>query len=189
MSKTRKTPAPKPRRQKRLPRPRRRSACPLNASVEILGDRWSILILRDLMVGGARTYNDLLRMPEHIATNVLAQRLRRLVSDGVIVPRPDAADGRSQIYQLTRKGIDLAPVLTELVLWAGRHEPVGNWPLIRAMRTDKEGFIAQVRRQWAVSRVRARRAGASDLAGELARRDHRPDAAGAGTRRASPPAK
>ena len=133
------------------PTPARRSACPLNASVEILGDRWSLLLLRDMMLRNARTYKDFLSCAEGIATNILADRLKRLEADGLIVARPDPTDGRKQLYHLTRKGIDLAPVMTELVLWAARHEEVGNQPLIRLMQKDKEGFLAEIRRRWAES--------------------------------------
>ena len=95
---------------------RRRSGCPLNASVEMLGDRWSLLIIRDMMLRGFKTYKEFLQCYEGIATNILADRLRRLVGYGIISARQDPLDGRKTIYRLTRKGIDLAPVLTEMVL-------------------------------------------------------------------------
>jgi DNA-binding HxlR family transcriptional regulator len=129
--------------------PKRRSECPLNASVEMLGDRWSLLIIRDMMLQGARTYKELLECYEGIATNILADRLRRLVACGIIAAQPDSSDGRKLIYLLTAKGIDLAPVLTEMVLWAAAHEDTGNQPLIRQMRADKEKFLAEVRQRWA----------------------------------------
>ena len=123
----------------------RRSLCPLNASVEILGDRWSLLILRDMMLRGSRTYKEFLEASlEGIATNILADRLQRLEHNGIIRAKPDARDGRRMIYTLTQKGIDLAPVLTEMVLWAAKHEHVGNQRLIRQMRNNKEEFIAAV---------------------------------------------
>jgi DNA-binding HxlR family transcriptional regulator len=129
--------------------PKRRSECPLNASVEMLGDRWSLLIIRDMMLQGARTYKELLECYEGIATNILADRLRKLVACGIIAAQPDSSDGRKLIYLLTAKGIDLAPVLTEMVLWAAAHEDTGNQPLIRQMRADKEKFLAEVRQRWA----------------------------------------
>ena len=129
--------------------PKRRSKCPLNASVEMLGDRWSLLIIRDMMLQGARTYKELLECYEGIATNILADRLRKLVACGIITAQPDSSDGRKLIYLLTAKGIDLAPVLTEMVLWAAAHEDTGNQPLIRQMRADKEKFLAEVRQRWA----------------------------------------
>jgi DNA-binding HxlR family transcriptional regulator len=129
--------------------PKRRSECPLNASVEMLGDRWSLLIIRDMMLRGARTYKTLLECYEGIATNILADRLRKLVDNGIITAEPDPRDGRKLIYSLTRKGIDLAPVLTEMVLWAAEHEDTGNPALVRQMREDKKKFLASVRQRWA----------------------------------------
>src|SRR5436190_23852970 len=101
---------------------KRRSECPLNASVEMLGDRWSLLIIRDMMLSGSRTFKQFLDCYEGIATNILADRLRKLVAYGIVTTEPDPADGRKLIYLLTGKGIDLAPVLTEMVLWAAAHE-------------------------------------------------------------------
>jgi DNA-binding HxlR family transcriptional regulator len=129
--------------------PKRRSGCPLNASLEMLGDRWSLLILRDMMLRGYQTFNEFLHSDEKIATNILADRLRRLESYGIIETERDALDGRKTIYSLTAKGIDLAPVLTEMVLWAARHEATGNQALVRQMRTDKEQLLARVRQRWA----------------------------------------
>jgi len=128
--------------------PRRRSECPLNASVEMLGDRWSLLIIRDIMLRGFRSYNEFLESYEGIATNILADRLRILKASGILTARRDPLDGRKQIYALTRKGIDLAPVLTEMVLWASAHEKTGNQPLVRLMRKDKAGFLAEIRKRW-----------------------------------------
>jgi len=127
----------------------RRSGCPLNASVEMLGDRWSLLIIRDMMLLGYRTFKQFLNSHEHIASNILADRLKRLESFGIITSRPDAADGRKLIYSLTRKGQDLAPVLTEMVLWAAAHEETGNQDLVRLMRKDKDKFLAEIRKRFA----------------------------------------
>jgi DNA-binding HxlR family transcriptional regulator len=118
--------------------------CPLNASVEMLGDRWSLLILRDMMLRGSRSYNDLLRCPEKIATNILADRLRKLARDGIITARRDPADRRKFVYYLTTKGIDLAPVMAELVLWAARYEKTSQAELIDRLRRDKQRSIAEV---------------------------------------------
>jgi DNA-binding HxlR family transcriptional regulator len=132
--------------------PKRRLGCPLNASVEMLGDRWSLLIIRDMMLQGSRTYKEFLECYEGIATNILADRLRKLVAYGIITSEADPSDGRKVIYLLTLKGIDLAPVLMEMVLWAAAHEETGNQPLIRQMRADKEKFLAGVRQSWAKRR-------------------------------------
>src|SRR5713101_5163281 len=135
--------------QKKKPSPKRRSGCPLNASVEMLGDRWSLLIIRDMMLRGFRTYKQFMESYEGIATNILADRLRKLVACGIIASQKDPSDGRRVIYLLTKKGIDLAPVLTEMVLWAAAHEDTGNQSLVRQMRADKEKFLARVRQRWA----------------------------------------
>jgi DNA-binding HxlR family transcriptional regulator len=127
---------------------KRRSECPLNASVEMLGDRWSLLIIRDMMLRGVHSYKEFFDCYEGIATNILADRLRKLVDYGIINTQPDPADGRKTIYRLTPKGIDLAPVLTEMVLWAAAHEETGNQPLVRLMQKDKQKFIAGVRQRW-----------------------------------------
>jgi DNA-binding HxlR family transcriptional regulator len=134
-----------------MPRPKtkRRSECPLNASVEMLGDRWSLLIIRDMMLRGFRTYKEFMECYEGIATNILADRLRKLVANGIITAEPDPADGRKLIYLLTAKGIDLAPVLAEMVLWAAGHENTGNEALVRQMRGNKEKFLAGVWERWA----------------------------------------
>src|SRR5450432_3622191 len=124
---------------------KRRSRCPLNASIEMLGDRWSLLIIRDMMLRGARTYKEFIACEEGIATNILADRLRRLTAYGILTTRPDPSDGRKQSYRLTLKGIDLAPVLTEMVLWASTHEETGNQALVRLMQKDKARFLAGIK--------------------------------------------
>jgi|SRR5579863_525799 len=129
--------------------PKRRSGCPLNASVEMLGDRWSLLIIRDMMLRGFRSYKEFMDCYEGIATNILADRLRKLIDYGIVTATSDPSDGRKVTYQLTQKGIDLAPVLTEMVLWAAAHEETGNQPLVRLMREDKQKFLAGIRQRWA----------------------------------------
>lgn len=128
--------------------PKRRSGCPLNASVEILGDRWSLLIVRDMMLRGFRSYKEFLGSYEGIATNILADRLRKLVAHGIITTKRDSSDARKVTYVLTAKGIDLAPVLTEMVLWAAAHEKTENQTLVRLMRKDKRKFLAEIRQRW-----------------------------------------
>lgn len=133
----------------KIANPKRRSGCPLNASVEMLGDRWSLLIIRDMMLLGRRTFKEFLGSYERPASNILADRLRRLEAYGIIRAERDPSDGRKLIYLLTPKGMDLAPVLTEMVLWAGKHEKTENRPLIRLMQKDKQKFLEQIRQRWA----------------------------------------
>lgn len=132
-----------------------RSGCPLNASVEILGDRWSLLIIRDMMLRGFRAYKEFLGSYEGIATNILADRLRKLQAYGIITTERDHSDGRKVIYSLTAKGIDLAPVLTEMVLWAAAHEETENPALIRQIKKNKEEFLGAARERWAATAKRS----------------------------------
>ncbi|MGA7633229.1 MAG: helix-turn-helix domain-containing protein [Terriglobales bacterium] len=134
--------------------PGRRSECPLNASVEMLGDRWSLLIVRDMMLRGFRSYKEFLECYEGIATNILADRLHKLIANGIITAAPDPSDGRKLIYSLTAKGIDLAPVLTEMVLWAAAHEDTGNQALVCQMQNDRGKFLDAIRERWKSSGAR-----------------------------------
>jgi DNA-binding HxlR family transcriptional regulator len=128
--------------------PKRRSGCPLNASVEMLGDRWSLLLLRDMMLRGFTTFKEFLTSYEGIATNILSDRLKRLIAHGIITTKEDPSDGRKLIYVLTPKGLDLAPVMTEMVLWAAKHEETGNQALVRQMQKGKEQFVEMVRQRY-----------------------------------------
>jgi len=121
----------------------------------MLGDRWSLLILRDMMLRGFRSYKEFLESYEGIATNILADRLKKLIAHGIITTEEDPSDGRKLIYVLTPKGIDLAPVLTEMVLWAARHEETENQALVRTMKKDKEQFLAAARQRWAEKTIRS----------------------------------
>jgi DNA-binding HxlR family transcriptional regulator len=107
-----------------------------------------LLIIRDMMLRKFRTFKEFLGSYERIATNILADRLRRLEAHGIIFVERDPSDGRKLIYSLTAKGIGLAPVLTEMVLWAAAHEETDNQALVRLMRKDKDQFLAQIRQQW-----------------------------------------
>jgi DNA-binding HxlR family transcriptional regulator len=123
----------------------------------MLGDHWSLLIIRDMMLCGARTFQEFLKSHEKIATNILSDRLRKLESYGILTAKQDPSDGRKLIYLLTPKGIDLAPVLTEMVLWAAAHEESGNQALVRQMQKDKQQFIAEIRERCAASSLRSPR--------------------------------
>ena len=130
-------------------KPQRRSSCPVNASLEILGDRWSLLIIRDLMLRSYRTYKEFLSSDEGIATNILAERLQRLEAAGIISTSRDTEDRRKVVYRLTAKGIDLAPIVVELILWGAQHESTGAPPAtIRKMRAGREQFLSEIRRNW-----------------------------------------
>jgi DNA-binding HxlR family transcriptional regulator len=128
---------------------RRRSGCPVSISLETLGDRWSLLVIRDLMVRGYRTFRQFEQSDERIATNILTDRLRRLERNGIIRAERDRTDRRRKTYRLTEKGIDLAPLLLELLIWGARHEKTMAPPeLIAQMDQNREGVIAEARRRW-----------------------------------------
>ncbi|MGD0962714.1 MAG: helix-turn-helix domain-containing protein [Candidatus Acidiferrales bacterium] len=127
----------------------RRSGCPVSVSLEVLGDRWSLLIVRDLMVRGLRTFKEFEVSGEGIATNILADRLQKLEANDIIKAEADQKDGRRLNYRLTEKGIDLAPVLLELLIWAARHEQTGApCALIEGIASNREAVVAEARRRW-----------------------------------------
>jgi DNA-binding HxlR family transcriptional regulator len=128
---------------------KRRSSCPVSASLEIFGDTWSLLILRDLMVRGYRKFKEFHNAGEGIATNILSDRLRRLEAAGILVFEPEETDGRSVNYRLTKKGIDLAPAILELLIWGARHETTeAPCAVIENMEKNRDEVLAEVRRRW-----------------------------------------
>jgi DNA-binding HxlR family transcriptional regulator len=129
--------------------PRRRSGCPLSISLDLFGDRWSLLIIRDLMVRGLRTFSEFQHSGEKISTNILADRLRHLESAGIISAERAAEDARSIHYRLTPKGIALAPAMLELFIWAGHYEPTGV-PLsyIEQMEQNRQAILTETYRRW-----------------------------------------
>jgi DNA-binding HxlR family transcriptional regulator len=128
---------------------KRRSGCPVSISLERFGDRWSLLIIRDLMVRGFRTFKEFQESGEGIATNILSDRLQRLEAAGIITAETDQTDGRRVNYRLTEKGIDLAPVLLELLIWGARHEETGApCALILNMEKNRARVLSEVRRRW-----------------------------------------
>ena len=126
-----------------------RSGCPVSVSLEIFGDRWSLLIIRDLMVRGYRTFKQFQNSGEGIATNILAERLERLDRAGIVTAEVDLKDARRVNYRLTEKGIDLAPVMLELLIWGARHEKTGApCEVIEHLARNREQVLAETRRRW-----------------------------------------
>ena len=131
------------------PGPKRRSGCPVSISLDILGDRWSLLIIRDLMVRGFRMFKEFETAGEGIATNILADRLRRLEAAGIITEEAEKADRRRVNYRLTEKGLDLAPVLLDLLIWGSRHEEAqAPCAIVEKMAANREQVLAEVRLRW-----------------------------------------
>jgi len=126
-----------------------RSGCPVSVSLEVFGDRWSLLIVRDLMVRGYRSFKEFAESGEGIATNVLSDRLKKLQRAGIILATEEPTDFRRVHYELTEKGISLAPVLLELLIWAAHHEETGApCAVIDHMERNRAQVLAEVRRRW-----------------------------------------
>jgi DNA-binding HxlR family transcriptional regulator len=128
---------------------KRRSGCPVGLSLDLLGDRWSLLLVRDMMVRGYRTFREFLRSGEGIATNILTDRLQKLEAGGILYREPAADDRRSVYYRLTPKGIALAPVLLELLIWGAHHEESdAPCAVIAQMEQNRAAVIAEAVRRW-----------------------------------------
>jgi DNA-binding HxlR family transcriptional regulator len=129
-----------------------RSGCPINLTLEVLGDRWSLIVVRDIMFGNRRHYRELLNQSEEgIASNILADRLRRLVEAGLLTRREDASHRQKAIYSLTEPAIQLVPLLVQMGAWGRRHRPVSEELSIRAQLLEEGGppmwnaFMAELR--------------------------------------------
>lgn len=117
-----------------------RSGCPINLSLEVFGDKWSLLVLRDIMFGNRRHYGELLaNTDEHIASNILANRLARLVELGMLSRAADPSHKQKVIYSLTEPSIQLVPVFAQLGAWGRRHLPVSPELAIRAELLENGG--------------------------------------------------
>src|SRR5882672_12651216 len=101
-----------------------RSFCPINLALEVFGDKWSLVIIRDIMFEGKRSFRELLQSEEKIATNILTDRLAMLEQEGIISKAPDPEHKQKHIYSLTAKGIDLLPIMVEIGGWSLKHKPV-----------------------------------------------------------------
>lgn len=102
---------------------RLRSHCPVNFGLESFGDKWALLIVRDIVFRGKKTYGEFLKSEEGFATNILATRLQHLMEVGIIQKVSNSDDARSDVYLLTEKGLDLIPILFEMVLWSSKYDP------------------------------------------------------------------
>jgi DNA-binding HxlR family transcriptional regulator len=130
----------------------RRSGCPINLTMEVLGDRWSLIVIRDMMFGNRRHFRDLLtHSEERIASNILAARLKRLLALGLISRRDDPSHSQKTIYSLTEPSIQLVPVLAMIGAWGRRHLPVSRQLSVRAELLEEGGpqlweeFMAELR--------------------------------------------
>nr|WP_314491546.1 helix-turn-helix domain-containing protein [uncultured Chryseobacterium sp.] len=124
---------------------KKRSDCPISSSLDVWGDKWSLLIVRDLMFAKQCTYGEFLKSDEKIATNILASRLSMLEENGII-SKQDHPDSKAKVlYKLTEKGINLLPLLIEINLWAEKYSeiPESQKMILNAVKKDKAGFIEE----------------------------------------------
>lgn len=125
-----------------------RSDCPINKTLDILGDKWSLLIVRDLMFKGKNTYGDFLNGGEGITTSVLADKLALLECGGIITKEVHPESKAKILYKLTQKGIDLIPVLVEVIAWSEKYHEVHPQATVFAkeLKKNKEGVIKMLRK-------------------------------------------
>lgn len=128
-----------------MPKTTHRSDCPISYSLEIWGDKWSLLIIRDLMFAHKNTYGEFLQSAEKISTNILATRLLALEEAGIIEKRPHPDSKAKVWYQLTPKGIDLMPLVLEISLWAEKfyEVPTEISTMLVLVKQDKERFVRE----------------------------------------------
>lgn len=126
---------------------KRTSGCPVAYGLDTFGDRWSLLIIREIMLRGKRTYSEFLQAEEGIATNILIDRLKHLEAEGIVEKSRDPDNRRSFIYSLTQKGRDLAPIILEIVIWSGAYDdrPNAMRDVLEKVQSDRAGFEAQLR--------------------------------------------
>jgi len=125
---------------------KRRSDCPINFALELFGDRWTFLIVRDMMFKGKHYYGEFLQSEEKIATNILAERLSLLEKAEIVVKIVDPAHGSKLIYNLTQKGIDLLPLLIEIIMWSAAYDKdtAADVRFINRVKRDKAGMLKQI---------------------------------------------
>jgi DNA-binding HxlR family transcriptional regulator len=122
---------------------KKRSDCPISSSLDIWGDKWSLLVVRDLMLSKQCTYGDFLKSDEKIATNILASRLQMLETNGVITKQEHPNSKAKVLYKLTQKGIDLLPLMIEINLWADKYFilPKERKEMLEEVKKDKEAYV------------------------------------------------
>ena len=129
----------------------RRSDCPISFALDVVGDRWTLLVIRDLLFKHKRRYSEFLASEERMATNILADRLRKLEDAGMISRTRAARNAGGVTYALTEKGLDLAPMLVEMILWSAKHDSAtATEPeFVTAALQDKQALVAAVTRKHA----------------------------------------
>lgn len=124
-----------------------RSDCPISTALDIFGDKWSLLVIRDVLFNGKSTYGEFLNSEEKIATNILADRLAQLEAGGLLSKHPHPESKLKVLYKATPKALDLIPTLVELIMWSEKHHDVHPYAkeFVKAIKKDKEGVIKKIR--------------------------------------------
>lgn len=127
----------------------RRSHCPISNVLDFVGDKWSLLILRDLIFYGKKSYSELQNSDEKMATNILSSRLEQLEKDGLITKSTDVNDKRKKLYLASAKGKDMLPIMLEMILWSAKYDPDTNAPeqVFRRAQNDREGLLQDLRKR------------------------------------------
>lgn len=125
---------------------KKRSECPISSALDIVGDKWTLIIIRDIALSGKNTYNEFLKSEEKIATNVLADRLSMLVDVGILVAEEHPKSKAKILYRLSNQGIDLLPVLIELILWSDKYLSISPQAkdFAKMLRKNKELVLKQI---------------------------------------------
>lgn len=125
---------------------KKRSDCPISSVLDIIGDKWSLLIIRDIIFSNKRSYGEFLLSEEKIATNILADRLAMLEWEGILIKKKHPENKVKFIYKLSQKGIDFLPVLLDLILWSDKYNEISPQSRVFAkqIRKDREGVIKQL---------------------------------------------
>ena len=132
---------------------KRDTGCPIAFALDIFGDRWSLVIIRDILIKSYTTYNELLSCDEKIATNILASRLKDLVASGIISKNQDPKNKRYSLYKITEMGAELTPIIVEMMRWSGKHDnntKVSD-EILNKISHNRQGFIEAIQAKALVS--------------------------------------
>jgi DNA-binding HxlR family transcriptional regulator len=151
-----------------------RSGCAINLTLEVVGDKWSLLIIRDMIFGNRRHFREMLKSEEGISSNILADRLKMLVEQGIITKADDPSHKQKAIYSLTEQGIELLPVLAQMAAWGRKYLPVTEELSIRAELLEEGGpkmwrtFMSELRETHLIAPARRRsKSGGASVAARL----------------------
>ncbi len=127
----------------------KRSECPISRSLDLFGDKWSLLIIRDIVFKGYRFYNEFLDAGEGIATNVLSDRLKKLELHGFVISEKYEKQRTKKVYRLTKEGIGLIPILLEMMAWGFKYDntiliPDDRVGIVDRIQNDREAFLKEV---------------------------------------------